>query len=181
MNAYSFSELRTAGASRLNTYSALTNSITEAKARQHAVKTAFLCHSHKDRDLALGLKVTIESQGGTLYIDWLDQEMPETPNRETAQRIKNKIVECDLFMFLATPNSMVSRWCPWEIGYADGKKPIDSIVIVPTKDDAGRFYGNEYLQLYRRLEPSSYRVYGQPPAPTIVRPGEYSGVSVRQL
>jgi hypothetical protein len=84
-------------------------------------------------------------------------------------------------MFLATPNSMVSRWCPWEIGYADGKKTLDAIVIVPTKDDAGRFYGNEYLQLYRRLEPGVLRIYGQAPAPTVIRPGESTGVSVQQL
>lgn len=180
MDAYSFSDLRSAASSRLHNFSALANSINEAKSRH--LRTAFLCHSHKDRDLALGLKTIIEGQGGTLYIDWLDEEMPETPNRTTAQRIKGKIVESDLFMFLATPNSMVSRWCPWEIGYADGKKPIDSIVVVPTKDDAGRYYGNEYLQLYRRLEPSTYRAsYWQPPAPTVIRPGEYSGVPVQQL
>lgn len=179
MNAYSFSELRSAATSRTYNFSGRVNSINEAKARH--LRTAFLCHSHKDRDLALGLKTTIESQGGSLYIDWLDDDMPETPNKETAQRIKGKIVECDLFMFLATPNSMASRWCPWEIGYADGKKPTDALVIVPTKDDAGRYYGNEYLQLYRRLEPSAYRVYGQTPAPTIIRPGEYSGVPVQQL
>lgn len=177
MNAYSFSELRSAG--RIQNFSARANSIYEAKARH--LRTAFLCHSHKDRDLALGLKATIESQGGSLYIDWLDEDMPETPNQVTAQRIKSKIIECDLFMFLATPNSMVSRWCPWEIGYADGKKTLDAIVIVPTKDDAGRFYGNEYLQLYRRLEPGVLRIYGQPPAPTVIRPGESTGVSVQQL
>ena len=180
MNAYSFSELRSAAAaSRMANFSGRVNSINEAKARH--LRTAFLCHSHKDRDLALGLKVTIESQGGSLYIDWLDEEMPETTNRETARRIKDKIVACDLFLFLATPNSMSSRWCPWEIGYADGKKAIDSIVIAPTKDDAGKFYGNEYLQLYRRLEPSALKIFGQTPAPTVVRPGEYSGVPVSQL
>jgi hypothetical protein len=179
MNAYSFSELRSAAASRTQNFSGRVNSINEARARH--LRTAFLCHSHKDRDLALGLKATIESQGGTLYIDWLDEEMPETPNRQTAQRIKDKIVECDLFMFLATHNSMVSRWCPWEIGYADGKKIIDAIVIVPTKDDTGRFHGNEYLQLYRRLEPATFRVYGQVPPPTVIRPGDYAGVPVQQL
>jgi hypothetical protein len=179
MNAYTSSELRSAAARRAANFSGRLNSINEAKARH--LRIAFLCHSHKDRDLALGLKEIIESQGGSLYIDWLDEEMPDTPNRVTAQRIKGKIVECDLFIFLATPNSMGSRWCPWEIGYADGKKSLDAIVIAPTKDDAGRYYGNEYLQLYRRLEPSSYRVFGQNAAPTIIRPGEYSGVSVQQL
>lgn len=179
MNAYTYSELRTAAAGQVRNFSARARTINEAKALH--LRTAFLCHSHKDRTYALGLKAVIESQGGSLYIDWLDEEMPETPNRVTAERIQNKIVACDLFLFLATDNSMVSRWCPWEIGYANGKKPIDSIVIVPTKDDLGRFHGNEYLQLYRRFESSGVRVYGQPAAPTIIRPGESFGVNVSQL
>jgi hypothetical protein len=178
MNPYSISELRAAG--RMQNFSGRTNSIVEAKARHW--RTAFLCHSHKDRDVALGLKALLESQGASLYIDWLDEEMPETPNQETAKRIRAKIVDSDLFLFLATPNSMASRWCPWEIGYADGKKPIDAIVIVPTKDDTGHYYGNEYLQLYRRLEASTLRSFSsQPASPVVVRPGQYSGVPVQQL
>lgn len=178
MNAYSLSELRSTG--RIHNFSGRTNSIIEAKAMHW--RTAFLCHSHKDRDAALGLKSLLESQGASLYIDWLDQEMPEIPNQETAKRIRTKIVDSDLFLFLATPNSMASRWCPWEIGYADGKKSLDSILIVPTKDESGHYYGNEYLQLYRRIEPSSFRTFSsQPPAPEVIRPGQYSGVPVKQL
>ena len=37
-------------------------------------------------------------------------------------------------MYLATPNSAKSRWCPWEIGYADGKKDPRSIVVIATSD-----------------------------------------------
>lgn len=55
------------------------------------------------------------------------------------------------FLFLATPNSMKSRWCPWEIGYADGTKANDNILIIPTEDSAG-WYGNEYLGLYRKID-----------------------------
>jgi hypothetical protein len=77
--------------------------------------------------------------------------MPAKPNRETAKRIKDKIEQLNLFLFLATPNSMASRWCPWEIGYADGKKPIDNIVVIPTSEGATT-HGNEYLELYRRID-----------------------------
>lgn len=65
--------------------------------------------------------------------------------------------------------------------YADGKKPLDAIIIVRTSDQ-GRFYGNEYLQLYRRLDPSTLLSSGRRATPpTVVRPGERSGVLVRQL
>src|SRR5713101_3760485 len=48
-------------------------------------------------------------------------------------------------------NSVVSRWCPWEIGYADGCKPNESIWIVQTQEN-GNVYGNEYLNLYRSVD-----------------------------
>lgn len=87
--------------------------------------------------------------------------MPSTPNRETAAKIKAKIIQLDWFLYLATQNSAASRWCPWEIGYADGKKHIDKIIIVPTSDGYNN-YGNEYLALYRHIWASKlgdYRVY----------------------
>ncbi len=185
MNAYSLQELQTAAyMSRIQNFSAggRTALANESVARALGYKTIFLSHSHKDRDYALGLKSIIESQGGSLYIDWLDEEMPTVTSKETAERLRVKIVQCYLFMFLATPNSMASRWCPWEIGYADGKKGPDNIVIVPTKDNAGTYYGSEYLQLYRRLEPSALRTFSsQPAAPEVIRPGQQTGVGVKQL
>lgn len=113
--------------------------------------TAFLCHSHKDQGLAKGLVTLLAEAGWRVYVDWADTEMPDTPNRETAKKIQQKIIDLHFFLFLATSNSMASRWCPWEIGYADGKKPLDQIFVIPTID-AGRTHGNEYLQLYRRID-----------------------------
>lgn len=122
------------------------------EARRSGAPTAFLSHSHKDAVLAKGLQVYLRQQGWNVYIDWEDTAMPDRPNRETADRIRRKIVDFDLFLFLATYNSMTSRWCPWELGYADGKKMNDSILIVQTTDDHGASYGSEYLQLYRRVD-----------------------------
>jgi hypothetical protein len=120
--------------------------------RKYGQKTGFLCHSHKDRSLALGLQQRLKEEGLDLYIDWQDASMPEEPDRETASRIQAAIKHSDLFLFLATQNSMTSRWCPWEIGYADGTLDINQIAIVTTRDPTGRYHGNEYLQLYRRID-----------------------------
>lgn len=106
-----------------------------SEARLTGYPTAFLSHSHKDAALAKGLQNFLQQQGWDVYIDWEDTAMPDRPNRETANRVQTKIVELDLFLFLATQNSMASRWCPWELGYADGKKSNDSILIVQTADD----------------------------------------------
>ncbi|UFQ01702.1 toll/interleukin-1 receptor domain-containing protein [Pseudomonas fitomaticsae] len=135
-------------ASRSRHYSTATNS---QSARALGYKTAFLCHSHQDRTAVLGLLQVFREQGLHLYVDWMDSEMPATTNGDTARKIKNRIVEADLFLFLATPNSLASRWCPWEIGYADGVKRYESIFVIPTHE-RGVTYGNEYVDIYRRID-----------------------------
>jgi hypothetical protein len=117
-------------------------------------KSAFLCHSHKDEDLVKGLLVKFEEEGVDLYVDWKDHTMPDTPKVETAQKIQSKIKSYDLFLFLATANSKASRWCPWEIGYADASNR--HIYIIPTSDNQNS-YGNEYLELYPRIDESVYQ------------------------
>jgi hypothetical protein len=114
--------------------------------------TIFLCHSHKDKEIAEGFQNLIAQYGVHVYIDWQDSTLPDTPNKETAGRIKDKIKTLSLFILLATNNALLSRWCPWEIGIADTVKDYDSILIVPVIDSFGEFTGNEYLQLYKRIE-----------------------------
>lgn len=113
--------------------------------------------------------------GFDVYIDWQDSSMPAEPTRETASRIKRRIIASDWFIFLATDNSMASRWCPWEIGYADGKKDVDEIILVPTSDDSGRYYGNEYLQLYSTVKAAAGGGWA------LFEPGQSSGYWLRSL
>lgn len=125
------------------------------RSRGYLQKTGFLCHSHKDRDLAIGLQQWLKEQGMDLYIDWLDPYMRDTPDGATADRIRTVIKAADVFLFLATNESMTSRWCPWELGFADGAKLNDQIAVIATRDASGNYYGNEYLQLYRRIDQST--------------------------
>lgn len=139
-------------ASQFKNVRTFATSINEAKSRY--IKTAFLCHSHLDRDLVNGVQQTLQDAGITLYVDWQDASMPDSPNRVTAEKIQAKIIQADVFLYLATPNAGRSRWCPWEIGFADGKKSNEKIIVIPVKD--GNFtYGAEYLELYRRLDVDS--------------------------
>lgn len=153
---------------------ATTKSMTLNEARDRGIKTVFLCHSHLDEELVKGVIVLLKESGWKVYVDWADVQMPEQPNRDTARRIQNKIVEHDYFLFLATRNSLASRWCPWEIGFADGKKPIDRILILATADGNGE-YGNEYLQLYSRVDLLSGGTLG------LFQPGQNTGLSLRNL
>ncbi|MNR36601.1 hypothetical protein D3C85_1545400 [compost metagenome] len=102
--------------------------------------------------MALGLQQWLKEHGLDLYIDWQDDLMPETPDGTTAARIRTMIRNADVFLLLATSDSMISRWCPWELGFADGVKRTEQIAVISTRDNAGNYYGSEYLQLYRRID-----------------------------
>lgn len=112
----------------------------------------FLSHSHKDKHLALGFQNLLSQYKIKVYIDWKDSALPDKPNKLTAERIKEKIRDCDYFILLATNNSLSSKWCPWEIGIADSYKDYDSILIVPILINSDEFIRIEYLQLYKRVE-----------------------------
>ena len=122
-------------------------------------QTAFLSHSHKDAELAKGVQSFLHAQGWDVYIDWDDSGMPEVPNRETATRIQAKIHDLNWFLLLATENSAESRWCPWEIGCADGMKKYENILIIPTSE-GNKTHGSEYLELYRRIDDAFGGGYG---------------------
>lgn len=142
-------ELDTLALAANRTRTRVAASINEAK--QRSLRTAFLCHSHKDSTYVEGLLVVLQETGWNVYVDWQDSSMPETPNQETARKIRGRIAQADYFLFLATPNALASRWCPWEIGIADGKKDHDRILVIPTRRGS-TYYGNEYVGIYRRID-----------------------------
>ena len=144
--AISLAKLRSYSSTVHRSYMSLSQADNEGKI------TAFLSHSHKDRDLAKKVENWLEEYGVDIYIDWEDDEMPPVPTRQTAERIQEKIEDCDWFFYLATKNSSESKWCPWEIGYADKTKTKERLLIIPTTDEDGTESGNEYLQLYQRID-----------------------------
>lgn len=163
MSYFTEAELRTF-ATRDLSYSQRSNLKNQ---HQDATTSIFLSHSHRDKDLVEGLINYFATLGIAVYVDWQDSDMPQVTNRETAARIKEKIKELDLFVMLATRNAVASRWVPWELGVADQLKGYERIAIVPVEDPAGQFHGNEYCQLYRRLEKDSFdRLY-------VYDPGKY--------
>jgi hypothetical protein len=125
--------------------------------------------------LAEGLQVMLREAGVDLYIDWQDESMPEKPSRETADRIRRIITGTSLFLYLATSNSASSKWCPWELGFADGKKSDRSIFLIPTRDTSGGEHGNEYVHLYRRIDMNSLN------AMNVYEPSSFAGAPVRNV
>lgn len=110
--------------------------------------SVFLSHSHLDSEYVKDIVAILRSMGVNCYVDWMDDSMPEKTSGITAAKIKEKIKSNDKFVFLATNNSIASKWCNWEIGYGDAQKYMDKIAVFPLKDNYGEWKGNEYLQIY---------------------------------
>ena len=116
-----------------------------------AQTTIFLSHSSKDRELVKPAVAFLRSHGVRIYVDWMDEGMPDVVSGETAKRIKEKIREQKKFMVMVTENSKDSRWVPWELGFADPVKGIEHIAILPISDN-GSFAHNEYMRIYPKIE-----------------------------
>ena len=118
--------------------------------------TVFLSHKHDDLDDLKGVIGFLEKYYDVkVYIDSRDATMPQTTSGETAERIKERIKQCERFILLATDGAIESKWCNWELGYGDAQK-FDSynIALFPMKEQNARDYdykGNEYMKIYPHI------------------------------
>ncbi len=138
-------------------FSVANESVASAQAKSASVTAAsakatiFLSHSSKDRELIEPAIAFLRSHGVTVYVDWMDEGMPDVVSGETARRIKGKIREQRKFMVIVTENSKDSRWVPWELGFADPVKGMDHIAILPVSEN-GSFVQNEYMKIYPKIQ-----------------------------
>ena len=110
----------------------------------------FISHSFCDNELVSGLYELFQRAGYKVYIDWVNDKELDRYNvsTETASTIKKRIEASKGMAYISTSNSSYSRWCPWELGVADGMK--DKVCIIPVM--TGDFKGQEYLGLYPYLD-----------------------------
>ncbi|WP_316635580.1 toll/interleukin-1 receptor domain-containing protein [uncultured Flavobacterium sp.] len=155
MAIFKRSEFKSVALSKTNSYKNLRGFVSEARAqsKSNAITSIFLSHAHSDKDLIEEAVTFFKSLNINVYVDWMDETMPEKPNGITASKIKTKILNDDKFIFLATNAAVISKWCNWEVGIGDAYKlQNDKICLLPLADSNGHWTGNEYLQIYPRIE-----------------------------
>lgn len=139
------------------------------KGKREYKTTIFLSHKHgdiEDVEELRGVIEFLEEYGAKVYIDSMDNKLPEQTTGETATRLKEVIKHCDKFILLATKNAVKSIWCNWELGIGDVHKYKNHIAILPIKEKGESdysFVGYEYLKIYRSIsyrEESMYNYYG---------------------
>ena len=110
----------------------------------------FLSHSSMDADLVLGVKALLEGHEFSVYVDWIDDPdlIRSRVNKVSASIIRNRMRASTMMLYAHTINSSVSKWCPWELGYFDGRKSGNVFILPISTEDRSSFKGQEYLELY---------------------------------
>lgn len=159
---YQFYNVVSAKTTSTRTFSTFVNEAKQSN-RSTSTTSVFLSHSHNDKNLIAQAVTFLRSIGVNIYIDWMDETMPEKPNGVTASKIKSNIIHNDKFILLATDAAIISRWCNWEVGIGDAYKlHADKICLLPLAETKDSWKGNEYLNIYPRIESvsiNSYEIY----------------------
>jgi hypothetical protein len=121
------------------------DSVSNTKKREYDI---FLSHSSLDKKLVLTLVDLFNEAGYSVYVDWIEDTQLDRSNvnKETAQTLRTRMNCSKGLSYVATSNSTNSKWCPWELGYFDGKK--NSRCCILPIIESNTFQGQEYLGLY---------------------------------
>ena len=115
-------------------------------------KQIFLSYRRKDSNYVKPIVDVLKNLGARVYIDYLDESLPEKPNTETAAILRNHIQKSDKFILMATPNSSESKWIPWELGLGDGFINYSNVAILPITNDSNYWDEQEYYAIYGHIE-----------------------------
>lgn len=129
--------------------------LREARDTSHSSFDIFLCHAKVDAELVLGAKLLLEKHGLSVYVDWIDDPHMDhsAVTKENAARLRVRMQQCNRLFYLHTPNAALSKWCPWELGFFDGKShPQAGVYIFPLIEAGASYRGQEYLALYEPVE-----------------------------
>ena len=127
--------------------------------RKHNQFDIFLSHSSLDREEVINLVGLFNNCGYSVYVDWMYDAQLDRSNvtEETAEALRTRMLQSTGLAYLATGNSANSKWCPWELGYFDGKSQTSRCCILPVLSNSATSYnGQEYLGLYPYLTYSKY-------------------------
>lgn len=148
------SAIRTTGTSALRKSASTILNEETARARDSDRYDVFLSHCLADAEAVVGVKAILESQGQSVYVDWIDDKQlnRHKVTSATAAVLRRRMRQSHSLIFATSDTSPDSKWMPWELGYFDGFRP-NRVAILPLVESTGKdFKGQEYLGLYPVVE-----------------------------
>lgn len=120
-------------------------------------KRIFLSYRRKDKEFVAPVVEFLKKRGVNVYIDYLDESLPEAPSPETAGILRERISKSDKFILFATPNSKDSKWIPWELGLGDGFLKYQNVAILPVTNYSDNWNEQEYYGIYGYIRKANSR------------------------
>lgn len=114
----------------------------------------FLSHSYLDKSLVYTIIDLFNEAGYSVYVDWMvDTQLDRNKiTADTAKTLRNRMDTCQGLAYIATSNISNSKWCPWELGYVDGKHNGRCAILPVLESQAAKFEGQEYLGMYPYID-----------------------------
>ena len=99
----------------------LDESLKFCRAKELDSYDVFVSYSWHDRAFAYKVVKLLENCRYTVYIDYNDLKLDRSNvSEDTAKRLVEKMKKCKGLLYLYSPSSSVSKWCPWEVGVFSG-------------------------------------------------------------
>ena len=112
----------------------------------------FLSHSYQDADTILGIRIILEEvYKYKVYVDWINdrQLSRDDINSETAQTLRQRMMQSRSLFYATSDNAKNSKWMPWELGFKDGHNKKAAVMPILNQNIASKSYkGQEYLGVY---------------------------------
>ena len=125
-----------------------------ASANENANFDVFLSHSYQDAQLIAGVKLILENQRLSVFVDWIDDARLDRRaiTAKTAKHLQMRMRHCRSLIFATSKTSVDSKWMPWELGYFDGIRPNHTAIFPLVKTPGMGFLGQEYLGICPHIE-----------------------------
>jgi hypothetical protein len=127
-------------------------SLNESLGAKDYDKKLFLSYRRKDKKYVKPIVELLTKLGARIYIDYIDDTLPDKPNNLTAAILRDRIKGSDKFILLATPNASESKWIPWELGLGDGAIKYENVAILPVTRNSNNWDEQEYFEIYGYIE-----------------------------
>ncbi|MFT3911059.1 MAG: toll/interleukin-1 receptor domain-containing protein [Ferruginibacter sp.] len=111
----------------------------------------FLSHSYVDKEDVQALYDQLTDMDFSVYVDWIvDPHLDRTNvTKESATLVRKRMKSSASLLLAISPDAILSKWVPWELGYVDGNTSRCAIIPVSKNVNPPKtFKGVEYLQLY---------------------------------
>lgn len=121
----------------------------------------FISYNFNDQNVIRGVYNELTEMGFKVYVDFIiDPDLNRSNvTIDTAKKIRTRLENSKSLIYAQSPNAVMSRWMPWELGVVDGHTKRCAILPI-FASETSIYSKQEYLKLYPVIKPnSSYHMF----------------------